>query len=457
MTETVAVRLDRVSKKYRLFNSRRDRLLEALHPLRKIYHRDFWALRDVDLIINKGHTIGILGVNGSGKSTLLQVISSVLRPTTGTCHVNGRVAALLELGAGFNPDLTGRENVVINAMIMGLDQERIDESLDEVRAFADIGDFFDQPVKTYSSGMFMRVAFAAAVNVDPDILIVDEALAVGDAKFQEKCFRKFRSFQKAGKTILYVTHDRASVTNFCDHAILMHQGQVVETGAPTWIVDRFTEVMTTGALRPVGSNRTGCAQAGVASSVISSEPVRSQQVAAQLVPNGMLAPEVISFLERRDTDDSASSNPLYNKDEVRFGNDGARIIDFLLMDGARANPGSVTSGSAVDLYVKVHFTEALINPLFGFTLSNEQGVAIYGTHSGWRNRTLSAAEVGDVKKYRFRFPISVSAGHCFIELGVSRSEIDVMDVRSRLIYVYVARREIMMGLADLQAQVDEFP
>ncbi len=245
----VALVLENVSKKYRLFPSRGHRLREALHPFRRSYHREFWALRDVTLRLSRSQTVGILGLNGSGKSTLLQIIASVLQPTSGTVRVNGKVAALLELGAGFNPDLTGRENVVLNGTIQGLDHHEILARMEAIQAFADIGEFFDQPVRTYSSGMFMRVAFSTALYVDPDVLIIDEALAVGDAKFQEKCFRRFRTFQEAGKTILFVTHDRSALPRHCDLGILLHQGHVVEVGEPARIADLYGEILAFGELR----------------------------------------------------------------------------------------------------------------------------------------------------------------------------------------------------------------
>src|SRR5437016_1893645 len=200
MTEEVAISVRDVTKKYRLFRSPQEILKEALHPFRKRYHREFWALNGVSFDVAPGQTVGILGRNGSGKSTLLQIIAGIIQATSGEVIVNGRISALLELGAGFNPEFTGRENAHFQAQLMDLSREEIDRRLPEIEAFADIGEFFDQPVKTYSSGMFVRVAFASAINVDPDILIVDEALAVGDAKFQNKCFLKFKEFQGAGKT-----------------------------------------------------------------------------------------------------------------------------------------------------------------------------------------------------------------------------------------------------------------
>ena len=196
MTDSIAIRIENLSKKYRLFASPRARLKEALHPFGKKYHREFWALKDVSFEVPKGQTLGILGRNGSGKSTLLQIIASVLQPTEGRVEVNGRVSAMLELGAGFNPEFTGRANVMFIGTLMGFSEADMRERLPAIEAFADIGEFIDQPVKTYSTGMFARLAFAAAINVDPDILVVDEILAVGDARFQQKCFRKFQEFQE---------------------------------------------------------------------------------------------------------------------------------------------------------------------------------------------------------------------------------------------------------------------
>ena len=188
-------------------------------------------MKDIDLEVPPGHTVGILGLNGSGKSTLLQIVSAVLKPTVGTVTVRGRIAALLELGAGLNPELTGRENVLMNSAMMGFDRDRKLRRMEEIEAFADIGQFFDQPMKTYSSGMYMRVAFASSIFVDPDILIIDEALSVGDGKFAEKCFSRIRKFREDGKTILLVTHDRGTIPRLCDMGVLLHRGRLVESGA----------------------------------------------------------------------------------------------------------------------------------------------------------------------------------------------------------------------------------
>ncbi len=219
----IAISVRNLSKKYQLYETPKHRLKEALHPFRKKYHRDFWALRDISFEVKRGEALGIIGRNGAGKSTLLQIICGTMLPTHGEVEVNGRVTALLELGAGFNPEFTGKENVYINAAIIGLSHIEMDEKYQEIIDFAEIGDFIDQPVKTYSSGMYVRLAFACAVNVDPDILIIDEALAVGDAKFQKKCYDKMNAFKDKGKTIILVTHSR--IKGFASKGLLVNEGQ----------------------------------------------------------------------------------------------------------------------------------------------------------------------------------------------------------------------------------------
>src|SRR5262245_12606786 len=228
-----------VSKAYRIYAHPRHRLLEALWRGRRRYHREFWALRDVSFEVESGRTLGIVGMNGSGKSTLLQIIAGIVQPTMGWVAVQGRVASLLELGAGFNPEFTGRENVLMQAAIMGFPREETPALLPRIEAFAEIGPFIDQPVKTYSSGMFVRLAFAAAINVDPEILIVDEALAVGDALFQARCFAKFREFKERGITIIFITHDLNLVTTHCDQSLLLDQGTLVARGLPKPVVDEY--------------------------------------------------------------------------------------------------------------------------------------------------------------------------------------------------------------------------
>ncbi len=235
----IAISVKNLSKKYRLYDSPQHRLKEALHPFRKKFHRDFWALRDVSFEVKKGETLGIIGQNGSGKSTLLQLLCGVLQPTAGEVAVDGRVSALLELGAGFNPEFTGRENVYLNGAIKGFTKEQMAGRFESIAAFADIGDFIDQPVKTYSSGMYVRLAFAAAINVDPEILVIDEALAVGDAYFVHRCMVRFHELQKQGKTILLVTHDATAVKRLCNRAIWLEGGSAMMVGDSSAVADLY--------------------------------------------------------------------------------------------------------------------------------------------------------------------------------------------------------------------------
>jgi lipopolysaccharide transport system ATP-binding protein len=241
MSSELLINARNLGKQYHIYEKPQDRLLQILMRGRKQYYRDFWALKEVNFEVKRGETIGIVGRNGSGKSTLLQLLCGTLHPTTGGVEINGRVAALLELGAGFNPAFTGRENVYLNGVILGLTNAEIDERFDEIAAFADIGPFIDQPVKTYSSGMYVRLAFAVAIQVDPNILIVDEALSVGDAQFQAKCLNRIRDMQSQGVSILFVSHDMTSVRNLCDRALWLENGHVREQGSVVPITARYLE------------------------------------------------------------------------------------------------------------------------------------------------------------------------------------------------------------------------
>ncbi|CAG7653237.1 Vitamin B12 import ATP-binding protein BtuD [Paenibacillus solanacearum] len=246
-TSNIAISLKGVSKCFKIYDKPQDRLKQKIFKKKsKDYYKEFWALNNVSFEVKKGEVIGIIGKNGSGKSTILQIIANILKPTSGEVEVNGRVAALLELGSGFNPEYTGRENVYMNGAIMGLTIDEIKERLPLIEEFAEIGEFIDQPVKTYSSGMFVRLAFSCAIHVNPDILIIDEALAVGDMHFQLKCIEKMKSFKKEGKTILFVSHDSFTVRNFCDQAIWMMNGEVHARGDVKLIVEEYQDFMRLG-------------------------------------------------------------------------------------------------------------------------------------------------------------------------------------------------------------------
>jgi lipopolysaccharide transport system ATP-binding protein len=243
MTDGIVINVKNVTKTYRLYDNQADRVKEAFHPLRKKYHHNFNALSHIAFNVKKGETVGIIGRNGSGKSTLLQIICGILHPTSGRVDVNGKVSALLELGAGFNPEFSGYDNVYINGSIQGLTREAIDARFDEIVAFADIGDFIYQPVKSYSSGMIVRLAFAVAINIDPDILIVDEALAVGDEAFQRKCFARLKQIQESGGTILFVSHSATTIVELCDRALLLDQGELLISGSPKQVISHYHKMI----------------------------------------------------------------------------------------------------------------------------------------------------------------------------------------------------------------------
>lgn len=443
MRDDLAIVAQAVSKKYRLFASKRDRVREALHPFRRTYHREFWALKDVSFEILKGQTVGILGMNGSGKSTLLQIIASVLQPTAGSVQVNGKVAALLELGAGFNPDLTGRENVMLNGTIMGLSRPHILDKLPEIEAFADIGEFFDQPMKTYSSGMFMRVAFSTALYVDPEVLIIDEALSVGDAKFQQKCFRRFRTFQEAGKTILFVTHDRSTVPRYCNLGLLLHKGELVEVGEPSRIVDLYGELLTFDSLSqqpPVPP--------------LEDEPEVAAAADEERVP-ARRGSVVRAFLERLTDRDNCWQNPTHNKYEHRSGNGGAEIVDYLVMRGDTSNPVTLSTGDVIDVYLKVLFHRDVEAPIVGIILKNKEGVIAYGTNSEWMQKKLRPAAAGDLCTYCFTVEFSLASGDWFVDLAVAETSADICDNREALAYVYVRDAWQYVGLVRLETQIAE--
>ena len=239
----IAISINHLSKVYKLYDKPVDRLKESLGLTKQKKYREHYALRDVSFQVKRGETVGIIGTNGSGKSTILKIITGVLNPTQGEVQVNGRISALLELGAGFNMEYSGLENVYLNGTMIGFTREEIDKKLDDILAFADIGDFIHQPVKTYSSGMFVRLAFAVAINIEPEILIVDEALSVGDVFFQAKCYKKFEDFKKMGKTILFVSHDLGSISKYCDRVVLLDKGVKRQEGNPKEIVNLYKKVL----------------------------------------------------------------------------------------------------------------------------------------------------------------------------------------------------------------------
>ncbi|WP_373980780.1 ABC transporter ATP-binding protein [Achromobacter sp. JD417] len=369
------IRVDRLSKCYQIYDRPHDRLKQFVAPrLRSMlgrppvnYFREFWALRDVSFNVGRGETVGIIGRNGSGKSTLLQMICGTLMPTSGTVETQGRVAALLELGAGFNPEFTGRENVFLNAMVLGLSQPEIEARFDEIAAFADIGQFIEQPVKHYSSGMYARLAFAVAINVDPDILVVDEALAVGDEPFQRKCFARIDAIKNRGATILFVSHSGAAIINLCDRAVLLNAGERLFTGIPKRAVyfgQKLGNTTSDKAVELIAEIRRIDAEGESAASL--AEPAADeakQAAAADSVPSGGLEP----FFDASFVPDTLSY------DEV-----GAKLSAPMLQTLGGAQVNHILRGHRYKLKCSVQFTEDCPAVRFYALIRTTSGIDLAG-------------------------------------------------------------------------------
>ena len=360
------VTLRNLSKKYPIYERPSHKLLELLTWGRRQFHREFWALKDIDLEVFPGTTLGVIGQNGSGKSTLLQLVAGILTQTRGDRFVNGTVSALLELGSGFNLEFTGRENVFMGGAIIGLHQRQMEEKLDEILEFAEIGDFIDRPVKTYSTGMFMRLAFSVAIHVDPDILLVDEALAVGDLIFQHRCFNRVRRLKAEGKTILFVSHDLQAVTQFCDRAILLDAGQKLADGTPDEVVQRYRALIFEREQRAAGQGE---------------------------VPSGSLQ------------DDSVPVVDVIPRIHNRYGNKGAEIQGIILysLDGEVLNQAQI--GEDVQLVISARIHSSISNPIIGFTVRDRLGVEITSSNTAYEGLHLPAAEPGDILTVGFRIQL----------------------------------------------------
>ena len=347
-----AIEIRNLSKMYKLYNRPLDRLKDSLGLSRKKLYKEHYALKDVSFDIGEGECVGIIGTNGSGKSTILKIITGVLAPTAGTVTVNGRISALLELGAGFNPEYSGMENIFLNGTMLGFSEEEINARLDEILSFADIGDFIHQPVKTYSSGMFVRLAFAVAINIDPEILVVDEALSVGDVFFQAKCYHKFEEFKKQGKTILFVSHDLGSISKYCDRVILLNQGVMLDEGTPKAMVDMYKQLL------------------------VHQDPVKQAEG---------------SETKKEDWKQGFLVNP----NTLEYGEKQAEITDFVVMDSKGLQTNTIEKGSKFQIKMRIHFHESIQQPIMAFTFKNIQGTEITGTNTMYEGVNVEHADAGD--------------------------------------------------------------
>ncbi|WP_295970289.1 ABC transporter ATP-binding protein [uncultured Xanthomonas sp.] len=402
----IAVSVVGVGKAYHMYERPSHRLWQGLFGKRKSFYRDYWAVRGVDFQVRKGQTVGIVGRNGSGKSTLLQIIAGTLTPTEGQVTVNGKVAALLELGSGFNPEFTGRENVYLNAAILGLRRDQVEARMASILAFADIGEFIDQPVRSYSSGMAVRLAFAVIVHVDADILIIDEALAVGDAFFSQKCMRFLREFQKSG-TLLFVSHDAAAVTNLCEHAVWLDHGRMRMVGTSQEVVEAYMTEQHVAGRREIAGEKLVVSSGSGRKEPADLPDFRLDALRAEGCTNRMA---VFEF----DPDRTGAE----------FGAQGARIVDVALRDGNGDRLVMLQGGEVVTLYIEVELQQALGDLIAGFYIKDRLGQRLFGdnTYFACRGMELSG-KAGDrlSASFKFRMPI-LPSGSYMIDAAVASGD-----------------------------------
>ena len=383
----IAINVEHLNKMYKLYDHQKDRVRDALGLTRKKLYREHFALHDVSLSVRKGETVGIIGTNGSGKSTMLKIITGVLNPTSGNVEINGRISALLELGAGFNMEFTGIENIYLNGTMIGFSKAEIDEKLQDILDFADIGDFVYQQVKTYSSGMFVRLAFAVAINIDPEILIVDEALSVGDVFFQNKCYHKFEEFKKAGKTILFVSHDLSSISKYCDRVVLLDRGKKIGEGAPKEIIDMYKKVL-----------------------VHQFDPNTDDSKSLNRNPRDYSGDQGGKKLWK----DRMTLNPSADS----YGNGLADIVDFCCIDNSGEITNTIIKGDSFSIRVKCLFHEKISEPIIAVSFKNRMGVEITGTNTMFEKISTGEPEKGDILTATFTQDMSLQGGEYLISLGL---------------------------------------
>lgn len=414
----VAVAVDNLTKIYKLYDRNRDRIKEAFGFTKKSRHREHYALRDVSLNIFRGETVGIIGTNGSGKSTILKIITGVLSPSGGSVTVNGRISALLELGAGFNMEYTGMENIYLNGTMMGFSKEEIERRIPEILEFADIGDFIHQPAKTYSSGMFVRLAFAVAINIDPEILIVDEALSVGDVFFQSKCYHKFEEFKKMGKTILFVSHDLSSIAKYCDRVILLNKGEKLGEGSPKDMIDDYKRLLV--GQYDFGDNKE-------------EDDKEKENLEEKVMEAGI------------------------NPDLLEYGTKQAVIVDQYVTDEYGKRTTTIMKGSEFTIHMFVEFHDDLPAPIFAFSFKNIKGTEITGTNTMFEKAFLDPVESGSRMEITFKQKMSLQGGDYLISFGLTGYEDDIFQVYHRLydiLNVTVISDKNTVGYYDMNSQIE---
>ena len=433
MTENCeyAIQVQDVSKIYRLYEKPIDRLKESLSLTHKSYHRDFFALSNISFQVKKGETVGIIGTNGSGKSTILKIITGVLTPTTGNVRVSGVISALLELGAGFNMDYTGIENVYMNGTMMGFTRSQMDEKLPEILEFADIGDFVYQPVKTYSSGMFVRLAFALAINVEPEILIVDEALSVGDVFFQSKCYRRMEEIRKQGTTILMVTHDMGSVIKYCDRVVLLNKGHYVAEGPAGKMVDLYKKIL---------ANQMDALEEELAEMNDFSGGMDGQEVLSEDKNQGLMK-------------DKISINP----NRTEYGNGKAEIYDLGLFDERGNLTNLLLKGEYFEIKERIRFFDTIQAPIFTYTIKDKKGADLTGTNTMFEGADVKPVGQGDEYEVTFRQKMTLQGGEYLLSMsctGFAQGEHTLYHPLYAIASITVISNKNTVGVYDMESEVE---
>lgn len=416
--DEISISLNNISKCYKRYPYPVDRLKEILLP-GKSRAKEFWALRNINLDVYRGETLGIVGQNGSGKSTLLQIVAGTLTPTTGTIKVDGRISALLELGSGFNPEFTGRQNVFFNGQVLGLSREEVLNKFDSIAAFAEIGSFIDRPVKTYSSGMVVRLAFAVVANIEPSILIVDEALAVGDAKFQARCMKRIRQLKEQGVTVLFVSHDPSSVKMLCNRAVLMNHGLILDIDRPKEVINHYIALLSSDKKE-----------------IESLDDIYKNDAPKQT--------EV----------DLNSQNNSIDEKISRHGNKLAIIKDFKITDIEEKEIEKIVTTERVYIIVVVEARAKLSDLVIGISIRNLMGLIVYGTNTFLNNCILPEVEAKQQLSVKFDVPCYLNKGVYTVTLGVHSEEGLSYDWVDELIVFEVTNSMRCDGIVDLRAFID---
>ncbi len=422
-----AITVTDVTKMYKMYDKPIDRLKESLHPGHKEYHKKFYALNHLSFQVKKGETVGIIGTNGSGKSTILKIITGVLSPTTGEVKVKGNISALLELGAGFNSDYTGIENIYMNGTMMGFSKKEMDRKLQDILDFADIGDFVYQPVKTYSSGMFVRLAFALAINVEPEILIVDEALSVGDVFFQSKCYRRMEEIRQRGTTILMVTHDMGSIIKYCDRVVLLNKGNFVAEGAPGHMVDLYKKILA----NQMDALKDELEEMNDFSGEKSGKPKKAE---------GLMKEKLT-----------------INGNRTEYGDGRAEIYDLGLLDARGNVTNLLLKGENFTIRERIRFYASIQAPIFTYTIKDKKGTELSGTNTMFEGTDIRPVKDGDEYEVSFTQKMTLQGGEYLLSMSCTGFEMGEHVVYHRLYDVAnitVISNKNTVGVYDMESVVE---